>query len=70
MSKSITVEVHYKVEVDEKEIARICKIAKENGQDHGDAGPILMARRLLQSEGIEGVFPNEHRLGLKITEIN
>ena len=61
------INVHYVLEVDEKQWKRILRAAEDYRMDYNDAGPMLSAQRLFESIGINGVCEELKEVGLKVT---
>lgn len=62
-----TIKVQYEVTCSDKEFDRVVRLAKDEGLQYEDAGPVLSVQRLLMNQGIDGAFPDEHILGLQFT---
>ena len=49
--RRVSIEVHYTVHLDEKDVARVLAYAEEVGQTYGDPGKKETIRRVLIEEG-------------------
>lgn len=55
----VKIEVHYVVEVEDKDFKKALGIAQESGHGFNDAGPVETVRRCLMDEGFDGAFPSD-----------
>lgn len=52
--------VHYKVELTDETQLTLLRIARAEGYDFNDAGPLLAIRRLLIGQGLEVLPPAQY----------
>lgn len=53
--KTVDIEVHYTLHLNESNFKKVLKEAEELGHDFNDAGKLLTVRRYLQMDGIDAV---------------